>query len=181
MNRCYAFSRCRFIRCPPRYLVVEDLLTQLLWRYTPMVRRIIRCWKTPRQYLTIRIFESVRWTAALPSVHLVLKLQSWRVSVLIQTKRRIDRWCPHSDRRIIRCYCLRCSSSSIHPAHLETGPSIDPTMSTSFGLLLSVPTIPTLCTDGAVGSSDGVFSSPFLRVFNLDLCFNLTYLTCHYL
>jgi hypothetical protein len=40
------------------------------------------------------------------------------------------------------------------------------------------------CTDGTVCSSDGVFFLPFLRVFNLDLCFNLkslTYLTCHYL
>jgi hypothetical protein len=111
----------------------------------------------------------------------VLKLQSWRVSVLIQTKHQIDRRCPHSDCRIIRCYCLRCSSSAIHPAHLETGSSVHPTVSTSFGLLRSVPTTPTLCTDGIVDSSDSVFSSPFLRVFNLDLCFNLTYLTCHYL
>jgi hypothetical protein len=44
------------------------------------------------------------------------------------------------------------------------------------------------CTDayylGTVGLSDGVFFLLFLRVFNLDLCFNLTYityLTCHYL
>jgi hypothetical protein len=41
------------------------------------------------------------------------------------------------------------------------------------------------CTDacyiGTVGSSDGVIFLLFLRVFNLDLCFNLTYLTCHYL
>jgi hypothetical protein len=40
------------------------------------------------------------------------------------------------------------------------------------------------CTDSTVGSSDGFFFLPFLRVFNLDLCFNLTsltYLTCHYL
>jgi hypothetical protein len=55
---------------------------------------------------------------------------------------------------------------------------------TSFCLLRSVPTTPALCTDGTVGSSDGVFFLPFLHVFNLDLCFNLTYLTyltCHYL
>jgi hypothetical protein len=110
----------------------------------------------------------------------VLKTLSWRVSVLIQTECRIDRWCPHSDRRIIRCYCLRCSSSTIHPAHLQNGPSVHPTVPTSFCLLRSVLTTPTLCTDGTIGSSHGVFSSPFLRVFNLDLCFNLTYLTCHY-
>jgi hypothetical protein len=91
---------------PPRHLVVEDLLTQLLRRYTLTVRRIIRCWRTPRQNLTIRIFETVGSTAAPPSVHPVLKLQSWCVFVLIQTKRWIDRRCPYLDRQIIRCYCL---------------------------------------------------------------------------
>jgi hypothetical protein len=39
------FSRRRFIRCPPCHLAVEDLLTQLLRRYTPMVRQIIQCWR----------------------------------------------------------------------------------------------------------------------------------------
>jgi hypothetical protein len=144
MNRCYAFSRRRFIRCPPRHLAVEDLLTQLLRRYTPMVHQIIRCWRTPRQNLTVSIFESVRWTVALPSVHLVLKLQSWRVYVWIQIERRIDWRCPLSDRRMIRCYCLRCSSSAIHPTHLEYRPSDHPMVSTSFGLLCSVPSAPTL-------------------------------------
>jgi hypothetical protein len=61
----------------------------------------------------------------------VLKTSSWRVSVLIQTERRIGRRYPHSDRRIIRCYCLRCSSSAIHPAHLQNGPSVHPTVPTS--------------------------------------------------
>jgi hypothetical protein len=41
----YVFSRRRFIRCPPHHLAVEDLLTQLLWHFTPTVRRIIRCWR----------------------------------------------------------------------------------------------------------------------------------------
>jgi hypothetical protein len=49
------------------------------------------------------------------SVHPVLKTSSWRISVLIQTDRRIDRRRPHSDRRIIWCYCLSllflCNSS----------------------------------------------------------------------
>jgi hypothetical protein len=144
MNRCYALSRRRFIRCPPRHLVVEDQVTQLLWRYTPTVHQIIWCWRTPRQNLTIRIFESVGWTAAVPLVHPVLKLQSWRVSVLIQTERRIDRLCPHLDRRIIRCYCLHSSSSAIHLAHLETGPSDHPMVSSSFCLLHSVPSALTL-------------------------------------
>jgi hypothetical protein len=157
MNRCYTFSRRRFIRCPPCHLAVEDLLTQLLRRYTPTIRRIIWCWRTPRQNPIVRIFETVGWTTAPLSVHPVLKLQSC-VSVLIQMKRRIDR-------RIIRCYCLRCSSSAIHPAHLETGPSVHPTVSTSIGLLRSVPTLPTLCTDGTVSSSDGVLSFSFLSCF----------------
>jgi hypothetical protein len=65
-------------------------------------------------------------------VHPVLKTSSWCVSVLIQTKCRIDRWCPRSDRRIIRCYCLCCSSSAIHSAHLGIGPSVHPMVSTSF-------------------------------------------------
>jgi hypothetical protein len=99
------------------------------------------------------------------SVHPVLKTSSWRISVLIQTERRIDRWCPLSDRRIIWCYYLHCSSSAIHPAHLETGPSDHPTVPTSFDLLRSVPTTPTLCTDGIVGSSDGVFSFLFFARF----------------
>jgi hypothetical protein len=159
MNRCYAFSRRRFIRCPPRHLAVEDLLNQLLRRYIPTVRQIIRCWRTPRQNLIVRIFETVGWTAAPPSVHPVLKLQSWRVSVLIPTKRRIDRRCPHSDHQIIQCYCFRCSSSAIHPTHLETGLSVHLIVWTSFGLLRSVPTTPTLCTDGTVGP---FFFFPFL-------------------
>jgi hypothetical protein len=66
-------------------------------------------------------------------------------------------------------------------AHLETWPLDHLTVSSSFFLLRSVPTTPTLCTDGTVFSSDGVFFLLFIRVFNLDLCFNLTYLTCHYL
>jgi hypothetical protein len=61
------------------------------------------------------------------SVHLVLKASSWCVSVLIQTKRRIDWRCPLSDRQIIWCYCL-CCSSAIHPAHLGIGPSVHPTV-----------------------------------------------------
>jgi hypothetical protein len=99
------------------------------------------------------------------SVHPVLKTSSWRVSVLIQTKRRIDPQCPHSDRRIIRCYCLRCSSSAIHPAHLGIGLSVHPTVSTSFDMLRSVPTTPTLCTDGTIDSSDDVNFLPSLPRF----------------
>jgi hypothetical protein len=60
------------------------------------------------------------------SVHPKLKRLSWRVSVLILTERQIDRRCPLSDRWIFWCYCLRCSSSAIHPAHLEIAPSVHP-------------------------------------------------------
>jgi hypothetical protein len=62
------------------------------------------------------------------SDHPVLKALSWRASVLIQTERRIDRRCPHSDRRIIRCYCLRCFSSATRPTHLQNGLSVHPTV-----------------------------------------------------
>jgi hypothetical protein len=144
MNRCYPFQGVGSSGAPLMSLSRWGSLTELLWRYTPTVRRIIRCWRHLRQNLTVRIFVSVGWTTALLSVHLVLKLQSWRVSVLIQTERRIDRRCPHSDRRIIRCYCLRYSSSAIHPAHLATGLSDHPMVSSSFCLLRSVPSAPTL-------------------------------------
>jgi hypothetical protein len=54
----------------------------------------------------------------------VLKASSWRVSVWIQTERWIDWRCPHSDRRIIRCYCLPCSSSATRPMLLNNGPLV---------------------------------------------------------
>jgi hypothetical protein len=71
----------------------------------------------------------------------VLKASSWRVSVLIQTERRIDRRCPHSDRRIILCYCLRCSSSATRPTLLKIGPSVHPTVPR---VSPCVPTRPTI-------------------------------------
>jgi hypothetical protein len=108
------FSRRRFIWCPPRHLAVADPLTQLLRRYTPTVHRIIRCWRTLCQNLTVYIFKTVGYTAAPPSVHPVLKLQSWCVSVLIQMKNRIDRRCPHLDRRVLlSLLLLLCNSSGI--------------------------------------------------------------------
>jgi hypothetical protein len=58
------FFRRQFIWCPPRHLAVEDLLTQLLQRYTPMVRRIIRCWRTSRQNVSVCFFVTVGWTDA---------------------------------------------------------------------------------------------------------------------
>jgi hypothetical protein len=81
-------------------------LTQPLWCYTPTLRRIVRCWRPCDQNLTVSFHATVGWTAAHLSVHPALKASSWRVSVSIQTERRIDRRCPHSDRWFIRCYCL---------------------------------------------------------------------------
>jgi hypothetical protein len=67
-----------------------------------------------------------RYPLTMASDHSVLKASSWHASILIQTKCRIDRRCPHSDRRIIRCYFLRCSSSATRPTHLQIGPSVHP-------------------------------------------------------
>jgi hypothetical protein len=138
MNWCYAFPGRRFIPCPPRHLAAEDLLIQLLWRYTPMVRQIIWCWRLLTRGGTVCFKYNRRIDRRFPltkaSVHPVLKTSSWHISVLIQTKRRIDRWCPHLDRRIIRCYCLCCSSSTTRPTLLENGPSVHltvPRVSTS--------------------------------------------------
>jgi hypothetical protein len=130
--------------------------------------------------LTVRIFETIGWTAAPPSVHPVLKLQSWHVSVLIQTERRIDQRCPHLDHRFIRCYRLRCFSSAIHPTHLETGLSDHLTVSTSFCLLRSLLSAPTLLP--RVPSDHPTVSFSFLFFASSTcLCFNLTYLTCNHL
>jgi hypothetical protein len=81
------------------------------------------------------------------SDHPVLKASSWRVSVLILTERRIDRRCPHSDRRIIRCYCLRCSSSATRPTLLEIGLSVHLTVPR---VSPSEPTRPTIAPTLAI-------------------------------
>jgi hypothetical protein len=79
------------------------------------------------------------------SDHPVLKALSWRVSVLIQTERRIDRRCPHSDHRIIRCYCLRCSSSATRLMLLNNGRLVHPTVPRVWSCVPTRPTIaPTL-------------------------------------
>jgi hypothetical protein len=81
------------------------------------------------------------------SVHPVLKGSSWRVSVLIQTKRRIDQRYPFSDRRIIRCYCLRFFFSATRPTLLKNGPSVHPTVP---WFSPSVPTRPTIAPTLAI-------------------------------
>jgi hypothetical protein len=143
MKWCYAFPWRRFIRCPPRHLAVEDLLTQLLRHYTSAVRWIIRCWRLLTQGGTVcfKYNRQIDWRFPLTKalVHPVLKTSSWCVSVLIQTERQIDRRCPHLDRRIIRCYYLCCSSSARRPTLLENGPSVH---STVRRVSISVPTHP---------------------------------------
>jgi hypothetical protein len=45
MNRCCLFQGVGSSDAPPTSLSRWDSLTQLLWCYTPTVRRIIRCWR----------------------------------------------------------------------------------------------------------------------------------------
>jgi hypothetical protein len=103
------------------------------------------------------------------SVHPVLKASSWRVSIMIQMERRIDRRCHYSDRRIIRCYYPLhfCSFQSCDDAtRKETGGSSD---GVNFILAFcAVYKCTDVCNDGTVGSSDDDFYC-FLRVFNLPL------------
>jgi hypothetical protein len=151
MNRCYAFPGRQFIRCPPRHLAVAALLTQLLLRYTPTVRRIIRCWRLLTRGGTVcfkynrRIDRRFSMTKA--SIHPVLKGFSWRVSVFIQTRHQIDRWCQHSDHRNIRCYCLRFFFSATRLTLLENGPSVHLTVPR---FSPSVPTHPTIAPTLAI-------------------------------
>jgi hypothetical protein len=127
MNQCYLFQGVGSSDAPPTSHSRWDSLTQLLRRYTPTVRRFIRCWRPRGQVVSVSFHArriDRRFTLTKASDHPVLKASSWRVFVLIQTECRIDRRCPHSDRRIIWCYCLRCSSSATHPTLLKDGPSV---------------------------------------------------------
>jgi hypothetical protein len=114
-------------------------LTQLLWRYALTVRWIIRCW---RLCLGASLYE-FKLNVGSPDGDLT------------------------SNRRIIRCYCLRCSSSASRPTLLKVGPSVH----------LTVPRVSPFiwtnssddCTDACywetVDSSNGVFSFSFLARF----------------
>jgi hypothetical protein len=109
----------------------------------------------------------------------VLKASSWRVSVLIQTKRRIDRRCPLSDRRIIRCYCLRCSSSATHPTLLKSGPSVHPTVPRVSPFEPTRPTIaPTLAIEGPSVHPTVSFLFLFLLGFDPRKIYYLLNLAC---
>jgi hypothetical protein len=108
----------------------------------------------------------------------VLKASSWRVSVLIQTERQIDRRCPHSDRQIIRCYCLRCSSSATRPTQLNNGPSVHPTVPRVSPCVPTRPMIaPTLVIEGPSVHPTVSFLSFSCSV--LTLCFGI--LACGFL
>jgi hypothetical protein len=126
MNRCYAFSRCRFIWCPPRHLAVADLLTQLLRRYTPTVCRIIRCWRNEAS-------DRPTVSSLRPSDHLVL----------------------------LTSLLLLCNSSGASRNWTVGSSDSDIFICSS----RNVPSTPTLCTNGTVGSSDGVNFLPFLPRF----------------
>jgi hypothetical protein len=145
------FSRMSVHPVPSTSLAVAALLIQLLRRYTLTVRWIIWCWSLLTQGCTVCFKYNHRIDRRFPLiktlVHPVLKGFSWHVSVFIQTRHQIDRWCPHSDCRIIRCYCLRFFFSATHPTLLENGLSVHltvPRFSTS------VPTRSTIASTVAL-------------------------------
>jgi hypothetical protein len=78
-----------------------------------------------------------------PTLHLDQGVgsSSWHFSVWIQTKRRIDRRCPQSNRRIIRCYFIHCSSSASRPTLLKDRPSVHPTVPRVSPCVSTRPTI----------------------------------------
>jgi hypothetical protein len=165
MNRCYLFRAIGSSGAPSTSLIHWDRLTQLIRRYTLMHCRFIRCRRTLRQNLIVCFFETVKWTAAPPSAHSVLKLQSWRISVLIQTKHQIDRWCPHLDHQIIRCYCLMQLFS-----FKSSDATTEWTVGSSDGANCIRPSAQCTkctdaCTEGTVGASDGVNFLSFLPRF----------------
>jgi hypothetical protein len=107
--------------------------------------------KTPRPSRLCKLSRDRRIDRRFPltkaSDHPVLKTSSWRISVLIPTERRIDRQCPRSDRRIIRCYCLRCSSSATLPTLLGNALSVHPMVPR---VSPSIPTCPTIAPTLAI-------------------------------
>jgi hypothetical protein len=115
----------------PRHLAVRfsDIIAPTLYTDSASVHPVLKTPRTSRLCMLLcdrRIDRCFLLTKA--SVHPVLKGSSWRISVWIQTECRIDRRCPHLDRRIIRCYSLRCSTSATRPKLLVNGPSVHPTV-----------------------------------------------------
>jgi hypothetical protein len=110
-------------------------------------------------------------TLAKVSDHPVPKASSWRVSVWIQTERRIDRRGPHSDRQIIRCYCLPCSSSATRLTLLNNRPLVHPTVPRVWPCAPTRSTIaPTLVFEGP--SVHPTVSFLFLFLLGFDPCFS---------
>jgi hypothetical protein len=109
-----------------------------------MHRRVIRCWRSRDQTVYVSFHATVGWTAADPSVHPVLQVSSWCVSVLFKLDQRIVQRFPPMDCRFIRRCCLHGFSSPIHPTQLRKGPSVHPTVSSKFQSLRSVPSAPKL-------------------------------------
>jgi hypothetical protein len=147
MNICYPFQGVGSSGVPPTSLSRWGSLTELLWRYAPTHRQIIRCWRPRCQILTVSFHVTIGWTAADLSVHPVLLCWSWRVSVLFELDHQIDRWFPPMDRQFIRRYWLRGFISATCPTQLETGPSVHPTMP---WFSPSVPTRPTIAPTLAI-------------------------------
>jgi hypothetical protein len=139
------FSRASVHPVPlPRHVAIE-----VLWHNCSdaMLRRYVGSSGAedlaPKSPLLASNWPSDRPTLTLTkaSDHLVLKTSSWRVSVWIQTERWIDRRSPHSDRRIIRCYWLPCSSSETRPTLINNGPLVHPTVPRVWPCAPTRPTI----------------------------------------
>jgi hypothetical protein len=170
----YIFQDIGSSGAPPTSRSRWGSLTQLLRCYAPTYIRSSGAedlaTKSP---LLASIWPSDRPTLSLTKVsdHPVLKASSWHVSVWIQTERRIDRRCPHSGRRIIRCYCLPCSSSATRPMLLKIGPSVHPTVPRVSPSEPTRPTIaPTLVIEGP--SVHPTMSFLFLFLLGFDPCFS---------
>jgi hypothetical protein len=164
MNRCYAFPGCQFIRCPPCHLAVEDLLTQLLRRYTPMVRRIIRCWRLLTRGGTVCFKYNRQIDRRFP---LDQGVGSSGAEGLL-----LARLCLHSNKA-----SDRPTVSTLRPSdHLVLLSSLllfcnssDATRKSDVLVFTQCTNSSDDCTDacylGTVGSSDGVLSFSFLSCF----------------
>jgi hypothetical protein len=119
-----------------------DTIVPMLYTDGVLVHPVLKTLRPKRLCMLLRDRRIDRcFLLTKASVHPMLKNSSWRVCVLIQAERRIDRRCPHSDRQIIRCYWLCCSSSATRPTLLENGPSVQLTVPR---VSPSVPTRPTI-------------------------------------
>jgi hypothetical protein len=161
--------------CPPLHMTV-DTIHPMLYTDAPSVHPVLKD-SLPAPYCLL--LRDHRITAAPPSVHPVLLLQSWHVSVSFRLDHQIDRRCPPMDRRFIQCFWLCCFSSAIHPAHLQNGPSVH----------LMVPVDSSLYAVYQVLRRSPLGYRRFIRrclfflffMSSTCYCFNLTYLTCHHL